>query len=181
MTRCPNLDCPAQLKNNVLHLASREALDVDGLGEKLVDQLVDAGLVKRPVGRLRPRRGHPRGPRAHGREVGSEPRGRPRPCTRDDAAHALLIALGIRHVGAGVADLLASHFGDLDALVRASQDELEAVPGVGPTIAESVVRFFADPHNRKEVERLEHLGVRWPKAAAPRAALGAARRQDASS
>jgi DNA ligase (NAD+) len=72
-----------------------------------------------------------------------------------------LIALGIREVGAGVADLIASHFGDLDPLMAASREELEAIEGVGPTIAESVLRFFADPRNEAEVRQLRELGVRW--------------------
>ena len=72
-----------------------------------------------------------------------------------------LVALGIRHVGETVAELLAAHFGDLDPLLAASREELEAVPGVGPTIAESVASFFADPRNRDEVERLRACGVRW--------------------
>jgi DNA ligase (NAD+) len=75
-----------------------------------------------------------------------------------------LVALGIRHVGATLAELLASHFGDLEPLLAASAEELALVEGVGPTIAESVARFFADPRNREEVERLRELGVRWDPA-----------------
>jgi DNA ligase (NAD+) len=80
---------------------------------------------------------------------------------RDTTLPRFLIALGIRDVGAGVAELLASHFGDLEPIVRASSEELEAVEGVGPTIAESVSRFFADEENRAEVARLRELGVRF--------------------
>jgi len=75
-----------------------------------------------------------------------------------------LIALGIRHVGEGVAELLARRFGDLDPLVAASREELEAVPGVGPTIAESVARFFSDARNAAEVARFREAGVRWPRS-----------------
>jgi DNA ligase (NAD+) len=75
-----------------------------------------------------------------------------------------LIALGIRHVGEGVAELLARRFGDLDGLLTASQQDLEAVPGIGPTIAESVARFFADARNLAEVQRFREAGVRWPRA-----------------
>jgi DNA ligase (NAD+) len=75
-----------------------------------------------------------------------------------------LIALGIRHVGEGIAELLADHYaGDLDALMNAPREEIEAIPGVGPTIAESLVCSFADPRNRREIEELRALGVRWPK------------------
>jgi DNA ligase (NAD+) len=171
VTRCPNLDCPAQLKNNVLHFASRGALDVDGLGEKIVDQLVEQGLVRRPsdvftldaatLAKL-----ERMGEKSAANLEAALARARETTLTR------VLIALGIRHVGSGVAELLAAHFGDMNALVEASQEELEAVPGIGPTIAESVARFFADRHNRAEVERLQSLGVRWPKAARRRARTG---------
>jgi DNA ligase (NAD+) len=163
VTRCPNLDCPAQLKNNLRHLASRAALDVDGLGEKLVDQLVDQGLVERisDLFRLDARTlaGLERmGEKSAANLVAALGRARRTTLAR------FLIALGIRHVGEGVAELLASHFGgDLDALVAADAQELESIPGIGPTIAESVARFFADRRNREEIARLRELGVTWPR------------------
>ena len=80
---------------------------------------------------------------------------------RQTTLSRFLIALGIRHVGEGVAELLARQFGDLDPLIAATREEIEAVEGVGPTIAESLVRFFADPRNGQEVNRLRELGVRW--------------------
>ena len=83
---------------------------------------------------------------------------------RETTLARFLIALGIRHVGEGVAELLARRFGDLDALLAASQEELEGVPGIGPTIAESVARFFADARNAAEVKRFREAGVRWPRA-----------------
>jgi len=171
VTRCPNLDCPAQLKNNVLHFASREALDIDGLGEKIVDQLVGQRLVKRPSDVFGLDSETLAGLDRMGEKSAAnlaEALSR----AKETSLVRVLIALGIRHVGAGVAQLLADHFGDLPALVEASREELEAVPGVGPTIAESVARFFADRHNRAEVERLRSLGVRWPKAAPGRARTG---------
>jgi DNA ligase (NAD+) len=84
---------------------------------------------------------------------------------RDTTLARFLIALGIRHVGGTVAELVAGHFGDLDPLVTASREEIEAIPGVGPIIAESLERFFADARNRAEVERLRELGVHWPRSA----------------
>jgi DNA ligase (NAD+) len=163
--RCPNLDCPAQLKNNLLHLAGRGALDVDGLGEKLVDQLVDQGLVHRvsDVFRLDAEtlaKLERMGPKSAANLVAALER------ARETTLARLLFALGIRHVGETVAEALAAHFGDLDALVAASREEIEAAPGIGPTIAESVFRFFADERNRAEVARLRELGVHWPKAGA---------------
>jgi DNA ligase (NAD+) len=84
---------------------------------------------------------------------------------RETTLARFLIALGIRDVGEGVADLVARHFGDLDPILSASRDDLEAIEGVGPTIAESIERFFADPRNAGEIERLRELGVRWPASA----------------
>jgi DNA ligase (NAD+) len=162
VTRCPNLDCPAQLRRNLLHLASRGALDVDGLGEKLVEQLVAQGLVRRlsdvfALGAERLASLERMGERSAANLVAALERAKRTTLAR------VLIALGIRHVGEGVADLLAAHFGDLDPILAASREELEAVEGVGPTIAESVARFFADPRNREEVARLRDAGLVWEK------------------
>ena len=166
VTRCPNLDCPAQLKNNLRHMAARGALDIDGLGEKLVDQLVEAGLV----GRLsdlftldaEQLEGLERmGAKSAANLVQSLER------ARETTLQRFLIALGIRHVGETIADILASRFGDLDPLMAASAEQIEAVEGVGPTIAESVARFFADPANQEEIARLRSLDVRWEVVEAP--------------
>jgi DNA ligase (NAD+) len=163
VTRCPNLDCPAQLKNNLRHLGSRGALDIEGLGEKLVDQLVERGFVRRlsDVFRLDAATlaGLERmGDKSAANLVANLERARRTTLPR------FLIALGIRHVGETVADLIAAHFGDLDPIQKASREELEAIEGVGPTIAESVVRFFADPRNAAEVKELRALGIAWETA-----------------
>jgi DNA ligase (NAD+) len=162
VTRCPNLDCPAQLKNNLRHLASRGALDVEGLGEKLVDQLVEKQLVKRISDVFALERetflGLERmGEKSADNLVASLKRARATTLPR------FLIALGIQHVGETVAELLARQYGDLDPIVAAKQEELEAIEGVGPTIAESVERFFQDERNAAEVARLRELGVHWQK------------------
>ncbi|MCH8889651.1 MAG: NAD-dependent DNA ligase LigA [Myxococcales bacterium] len=161
VTRCPDLDCPAQLKNNLRHLASRGALDVEGLGEKLIDQLVERGDVKRlsdvfaldgatltTLERM--------GEKSAANLVASLERAKTTTLAR------FTIALGIRHVGEGVAELLAAHFGDLEPVLAASREELEAVEGVGPTIAESLAAFAADERNTAEVARMRQLGVHWP-------------------
>jgi len=165
VTRCPNIDCPAQLKNNLRHMASRGALDIDGLGEKIVEQLVDAELVCRlsdlfdldveAVAGL-----ERMGEKSAANLVASLEKAAQTTLAR------FLIALGIRHVGETLAELLASHFGDLESLARASAEQIAGIEGVGPTIAESVVRFFADERNRAEIGRLRELGVRWEKARA---------------
>ena len=160
VTRCPNIDCPAQLKNNVWHLASRSALDVDGLGDKIIDQLVDAGHVARlsdlfaleqetlaGLDRM--------GEKSAANLVANLAK------ARETTFARFLIALGIRHVGATIAELLAAAFVKLDALMDASARKIGDVDGVGPTIAQSVASFFADPGNRTEVERLLELGVSW--------------------
>ena len=171
VTRCPNLDCPAKLENRVLHLASRRALDVDGLGEELVHQLVSKGIVTQPsdvfaltaqelaaLERM--------GKKSAENLVASLERAKATTLAR------LLHALGIPHVGEGVADLLAAHFGDLDPLLAATVEEIDAVPGIGETIAKSVAEFFASPLHREEIERLRTLGVRFEKAAPSRRADG---------
>ena len=169
VTRCPNLDCPAQLKNNLRHLASRGALDIEGLGAKLVEQLVERGLVTRlsDVFDL-DREALASLDRMAEKSASNVVEGIEK--ARSTTLARFLIALGIRHVGETVAQLLARHFGDLDPLLAASREQLEAIEGIGPTIAESVFRFFADPRNASEVERLRALGLRWEKSApaAPR-------------
>ena len=168
VTRCTNLDCPAQLKNNLRHLASRGALDIEGLGEKLIDQLVERGLVKRLSDVFRLDAEALEGLERMGEKSAANLAASLQHARKTTLAR-FLIALGIRHVGEGVAELLARRFGDLDALLAASREELEQVAGIGPAIAESVARFFADPHNADEVKRFRESGVRWP-AAEPAAA-----------
>ncbi len=158
MTRCANLDCPAQLKNNLRHLAGRSALDIDGLGEKLVDQLVEAGLVARlsdvfaldeeslaSLDRM--------GAKSATNLIAALERSRKTTLAR------LLIALGIRHVGETVAELIANRFETLEGLLAARREELAAIEGIGPTIAESVSRFLEDPGNRAELDRFVALGL----------------------
>jgi DNA ligase (NAD+) len=162
VTRCPNLDCPAQLETTVRHLAGRGALDVEGLGEKVVAQLVASGRVRRvsDVFRLdvETLAGLDRmGEKSAANLVAALDRAKRTTLPR------FLIALGIRHVGSGAAELLAAHCGgDLDALMAAAKEELESIDGIGPTIAESVARFFADPRNRTEIADLRALGLSWP-------------------
>jgi DNA ligase (NAD+) len=167
VTRCANLDCPAQLKNNLRHLAQRNALDIEGLGEKRIDQLVERGLVRRVSDLFRLDAATLAGLERMGEQsaanlIAELERAKQTTLPR------FLLALGIRHVGEAVATLLAQHFGDLDALLAASQEQLCAVDGVGPVIAESVARSLADPRNAAEIAALRELGLRWP-ALLPRA------------
>jgi DNA ligase (NAD+) len=164
VTRCPNLDCPAQLKNNLRHLAGRGALDIDGLGEKLVEQLVERGVVKRLSDVFRLGAGELAGLERMGEKSARNLAAALEKAKRTTLAR-FLVALGIRHVGETVAELLARHFGDLDPLSDAGAAEIEAVPGVGPIIAESIAAFFSNPRNRAEVKELRELGVAWEKTA----------------
>ncbi len=171
VTRCPNLDCPAQLKNNLWHLASRKALDIDGLGEKLIDQLVETELVKRfsdlfAIDATSLESLERMGTKSAENILQSLEHARDTTLTR------LLIALGIRHVGETVAGLLAEYLGDLPLFESTSEEELaavfdqekiEAVEGIGPVIAESICSFFADPRNREEISRLRTLRLSWPE------------------
>ena len=161
----PNLDCPAQLKNNLRHLAGRGALDVDGLGGKLIEQLVDRGVVTRLSDLFRLGAAALGGLERMGEKSAQNLVGALDKAKRTTLAR-FLVALGIRHVGETVAELLARHFGDLDPLLDASAEQIEAAPGVGPIIAESVAAFFADPRNRAEVKELRELGLSW-QASAP--------------
>ncbi|MCX7692315.1 NAD-dependent DNA ligase LigA [Tepidimonas taiwanensis] len=161
--RCTGgLYCPAQRKQAILHFAQRRAMDIEGLGEKLVDQLVDTGLVRTVADLYR------LGLTAL---VGLER------MAEKSAANVLaaiersksttlarfLFALGIRHVGESTARDLARHFGRLDAIMDASVEALQAVPDVGPVVARSVRTFFEQPHNREVVEQLRACGVHWPE------------------
>ncbi|HYB22581.1 MAG TPA: NAD-dependent DNA ligase LigA, partial [Solirubrobacteraceae bacterium] len=168
--RCPNPRCPAVLRQRLLHFVSRAGLDVDGLGPRLVDQLVDAGMITDPSSLWELEAASlaalPRwGEKSAANLIDQLSQARQRPLWR------LLVALGIRHVGERAAKLLAARFGSLAVLERARQAELEQVDGVGPTIAASVMAFFADPASAALVRRLRERGVDPHEAEPTHAAL----------
>jgi DNA ligase (NAD+) len=144
---------------------------VEGLGEKLVDQLVDKGLVRRLSDVFALERETLAGLERMG-EKSAENLCASIEKARRATLPRFLVALGIQHVGETVAELLAARFGDLDPLMAASRETLEETPGIGPTIAESLVSFFADEKNRAEVARLRELGVRWQRTAPRRSGEG---------
>jgi DNA ligase (NAD+) len=159
MAYCPNQACPAQAVRRIEHFASRGAMDIEGLGERLAWVLYDHGLVRDPgdlytltAAQLVPL--ERMGEKSAAKLVRAIQGSTQRPLAR------LLFALGIRHVGAETAAALAGHFGALDALMAAPVEEIAAVPGVGPTIAASVRAHFDEPHNRRVVEKLRAAGVR---------------------
>jgi DNA ligase (NAD+) len=169
--RCTGgLFCPAQRKQALLHFAGRRALDIEGLGEKLVDQLVDEGLVKTPADLFKLGLGSIAGlERMAEKSAANILAALER--ARSTTLERFIYALGIRHVGESTARDLARHFGSLDAVMEASEDELLQVADVGPVVAASVARFFAERHNREVVEQLRAAGVHWKEGrAAPRVA-----------
>lgn len=162
VSRCSGgLYCAAQRKAALAHFAGRRAMDIDGLGEKLIEQLVDRGLVrdvadiyKLDVATVA------------GLERMAEKSAANLVAAIDASKQTTLgrfiFALGIRHVGEATAAALAAHFGDLEPLLAADEDALTAVPDVGPVVAQSIHSFFEQAHNREVIERLRAAGVHWP-------------------
>ena len=150
--------CPAKLKESLLHWASRKAMKIDGLGERLVDQLVEKSLVRDVSGLYRLSQEQLEGLERMG------PKSAENLLRQIDASRSLefwrlLFGLGIRHVGERTAQILAKHFGSMQRLQNASQEELEQVYEVGPKLAESIYRFLKQPENRELIEKLEAAGL----------------------
>lgn len=165
IARCTGgLYCPAQRKQALLHFAARRAMDIEGLGDKLVDQLVDAGLLHSPadlfgltVDRLA---GLERmGEKSAQNLVAAIEKSKQTTLAR------FIFALGIRNVGEATARDLARHFGQIDALLAADLEALQEVSDVGPVVAASLVAFLGETHNREIIERLRVVGVVWAEAA----------------
>jgi DNA ligase (NAD+) len=168
VARCTgSLACPAQLKGALEHFASRQAMDIDGLGSKLIEQLVDKGLV-----------GNPADLYSLSKEqlAGLER-------MADKSADKLLIALarskhtrlarflyalGIREVGESTALTLARHFGTLDNLLAQEREALQSIPDIGPVVAGHIVSFFSEAHNREVIQQLQTAGINWPTQEAAR-------------
>ena len=162
--RCTGgLFCPAQRKQALLHFASRRAMDIEGLGDKLVDQLVDRGLVHTPadvyVLNLESLAGLDRMAEKSAANliVAIE-------TSKATTLARFIFALGIRNVGEATAKDLARHFGSLDKLVAATEADLLTVRDVGPIVAQSIIQFFAEPHNLEVVCKLRAAGVRWQES-----------------
>jgi DNA ligase (NAD+) len=170
--RCTGgLYCPAQRKQALLHFASRRAMDIEGLGDKLVDQLVERGLVATPADVYRLDLATLAGLERMAEKSAANLLEAIKASKATTLAR-FIFALGIRNVGETTAKDLARHFGSLDALTGATPEALMAVRDVGPIVAESLVQFFAEPHNLEVVARLRQAGVHWPENAGQRAAAG---------
>ncbi len=176
--RCVSIDCPAQLKERLLHWVSRGCMDVDGVGEELVDKMIDAGLLHdvadfysltaETVAALDTGRTYlkddkrrsvragdpiPVGMTIATKVVDELTRSKSQPLGR------VLFALGIRHVGKSVGELIAQHFLTIDKLVLASEEDIAAIDGIGPKIAQSVKQFLAVPENLAVLDRLRAAGL----------------------
>ena len=158
--RCVNAACPAKLKESLLHFAGRHAMNIDGLGAKIVDQVVDKGLVKDFADlyslKLEQLAGLERMAEKSAQNLLDEIE-----ASKSNSLARLIYALGIPFVGERTAQLLAEHFGSLDKLASATVEELSEVPEVGPKVAASIVEFFSEPANRKLVEKLRKAGLRF--------------------
>lgn len=166
IARCTGgLYCPAQRKQALLHFAGRRAMDIEGLGEKLVDQLVEAGLVRTPVDLYRLELMQLENLERMGEKSARNLLDAIAKSKAPTLAR-LIFALGIRNVGETTAKDLARHFGSLEGLMVADEARLQQVPDVGPVVASSIARFFAEPHNREVIEGLEKVSVRATPMAA---------------
>jgi DNA ligase (NAD+) len=172
IARCTGaLVCPAQLKESLRHFASRRAMDIEGLGSKLMDQLVEVGLVKDAAGLYRLNAAQLAELDRMG-EKSAEKLARALEHSKTTTLSRFLFALGIRDVGEATAEALARHFRTLDALRAATTAEIEEVPDIGPITAAHVHAFLAEPRNSQVIDDLCKLGVRWPEDAAPKARGG---------
>jgi DNA ligase (NAD+) len=176
IARCSGgLFCPAQRKQALLHFAGRRAMNIDGLGEKLVEQLVDEGMVTTPadlyrldVKRLAGLERMAEKSAANIVEALAQ--------SRRTTLARFIFSLGIRNVGESTARDLARHFGSLDRLMSADEETLLGVADVGPIVARSIRQFFDQPHNRQVIRQLRAAAVAWPEGeGAPAQAASKAR------
>jgi DNA ligase (NAD+) len=175
VARCIGGACPAQLREGIIHFVSRDAMNIQGLGEALVVQLIEAGLIHDVSGLytlkyedlVKLERFAEKSAANLIKAIGD---------SKPNNLSRLLFALGIRHVGEGVARELAERYGSLETLMSATFEELTAISTIGPKIAQSIVKYFGEKHNRELVQRLNELGVNTKeisnKASVPQTLLG---------
>jgi len=156
--RCVNAACPAKRKESILHFAGRHAMNIDGLGDKIVDQLVDKGLVKDVADLYTLKE-----PEVAGLERMAEKSAQnllaEMAASKKNSLERLIYALGIQFVGERTGQLLAEHFSSLEELAAAKEEALEEVPEVGPKVAASIVEFFSEAANRQLIKKLHRVGV----------------------
>ena len=156
--RCVNAACPAKRKESILHYAGRHAMDIDGLGEKIVDQLVDKRLLK-DVADLYALKKEQVAALERMAEKSAQNLLEEIAASKKNSLARLNYALGIQFVGERTGQLLAEQFSSLEELAAAKQEELEQVPEVGPKVATSIVEFFSEPANRQLIKKLAKAGV----------------------
>ena len=162
-SRCINTNCPARLKESILHFSSRGVMNIDGLGDALVDQLVDREMVKSVAGLYELTEGMLMSLERMGRKsaaniVANINRSRRNPLAR------VISALGIRFVGERTSQILAETFGSLDKLATATREQLQAAEEVGPRVAESIFQFFREPRNQELLDKLRAAGLQFEGA-----------------
>lgn len=164
--RCMNSSCSARIKETLKHFASRNAMDIEGMGARIIDQLVDSGLVKSPADIYS----------LTVESISSLDRMAEKSATnliksiessKEPTVQKFLFSLGIPLVGEYVARLLVTSFGSIEAIASRTAEELIGIPGIGPEVAQSVTGFFAEPHNREMIRRLFESGITPTEAAGP--------------
>ncbi len=172
IARCTGgLVCPAQRKESLRHFASRRAMDIEGLGSRLIDQMVDAGMIRTPADLFTLDTASLAAMERMGEKSAANLVAAIQQ-SRQTSLARFLFALGIRDVGESTALSLVGHFGTLDAIREASQEQLEQVPDIGPVTAGHVREFLAEPHNAAVIDQLLKSGIRWPVAPLNRAVAG---------
>lgn len=156
--RCINTNCPAKLRESILHFASRHVMNIDGMGDALVNQLTDRGLVKNIADIYKVTKADLLGLERMGDKSAQNVLDEIE-ASKKLPLDRVVFGLGIRFVGERTAQFLAEHFGSMDDLMQASEEELQAVNEVGPRIAASIAEFFQEPKNRELVEQLRKLGL----------------------
>jgi DNA ligase (NAD+) len=173
VSRCTNIACPAQVKERLIYFASRRAMDIEGLGDKIVALFFEKGFLKDPsdIYHLKERREElvqleKFGEKSVRNLLDRIEESKERPLSR------VLTALGIRHVGEHVAAVLAANFRTIDDIATASAEKLQQTPEIGPTVAQSIADFFANPQNREVINKLKKAGVKFVPEMVTEAAKG---------
>ena len=167
VARCTGgLYCPAQRKEAIKHFASRRAMDIEGLGDKLVEQLVEQELIHDPADLYSLTREQLMGLERMGEKSAQNILDALERSKETTLAH-FLYALGIREVGEATSQTLAQQFGSLEALEKASEEDLQEAPDIGPIVAAHIAAFFHQPHNREVIDKLLQAGIHWPAVQTP--------------